>query len=257
MQVNESGTQSSYGPQVRRPLRVRVLQGMSLLLAFAGLILLYLYSVNRDIPSVRAGELSPTMNFATVRMSGGVTRDAYLFKSGGVVFDVDDGSGIITVMGGRAQAAALKAENCLPRRGDRVEAVGRLSIRAGEETVLRLYSTDQLRLSRRPAVVTAAPRFRLADITAEQKGERVSVTGALKEISVPRPGSKAPYILTLEEEGAELAVVFWDTVVKELDGNLPMPGKHVSARGQVEVYKETVQLKVREAEDLRGVRAGE
>jgi len=257
VKTNESNSQPSYGPQVKRPLRVRVLQNLSLLLAFAGLILLYLYSVNRGIPLVRAGELSPTMNFATVRLSGNVTRDAYLFKSGGVVFDVDDGSAVIAVMGGRAQADALKAENRLPRRGDRIEVVGRLSISAEREPTLRLQSVDQLRLSRRPAAAPAASLVRLADVTAEQEGRQVSVTGLLKETSLPRPGSKAPYILTLEEEGAELAVVFWDRVFQGLGRDIPMPGKLISACGRVDVYKGTVQLKVWEAEDLRVVRAGE
>jgi len=90
-----------YGPQVKRPMRVRVLQIASLVLAVAGLILLYLYSVNRDIPTVRVSEITPTMNFAYVKVSGNVTSDAYIFKSGGVVFNLHDGSGEI-----RRQASA-------------------------------------------------------------------------------------------------------------------------------------------------------
>ena len=243
-----------YGPQVNRPLRVRVLQYASLVLAFAGLVLLYLYSVNRDIPSVRVSDIRPTMNFAYVKVTGNVTRDAYVFKSGGVVFNLHDGSGEIAVMGGRAQAEALEKAGKLPRRGDRVEVAGSLSVSADQEVKLRMQSAEQLTLARkRAATAPASVRIQLADITSAQEGEQLSVIGVLKEISVPRPGSKAPYVLTLEENGAELAVIFWDKVFQGLERKLPTPGKTISARGRVAVYKESVQLKVWEAGDLRTV----
>lgn len=247
-----------YGPQVKRPLRVRVLQYASLVLAVAGLVLLYLYSVNRDIPVVRVSEITPTMNFAYVRVAGNVTRDAYVFKSGGVVFNMHDGSGEIAVMGGRAQAEALETAGKLPRRGDRVEVAGSLSVSADQEIKLRMQSADQLTLARqRTATAPALSRIRLADITPAQKGDQVSVIGVLNEVSVPPGGSKAPYVLTLEEDGTELAVIFWDKVFQGLERKLPTPGKMISARGRVEVYKDTVQLKVWEAADLRTVEEAE
>jgi DNA/RNA endonuclease YhcR with UshA esterase domain len=248
----------AYGPQVKRPLRVRVLQYASLVLAVAGLVLLYLFSVNRDIPLVRVSDIAPTMNFAYVRMAGEVTRDAYVFQSGGLVFDIKDGSGEITVMGGRAQAQALEAAGKLPRRGDRIEVTGSLSISADQEPKLRIQSADQLILNRK-RVATVPPaenRVRLADVTAAHKGEQVSVTGTLKSIDIPGPGSKAPYALTIMADGAELVVVFWEDVFQGLDKKLPMPGKFISARGRVGVYKDTVQLKVWEAGDLRVMESG-
>jgi hypothetical protein len=85
----------------------------------------------------------------------------------------------------------------------------------------------------------------------------MTVTGILKSIDVPGPGSKSPYVLTLEENGAQLAVVFWDDVFLGLDKKLPMPGKLISARGRVGVYKDAVQLKVWEAGDLRVMESGQ
>lgn len=250
---NGKETYPVYGPQVKRPLRVRVLQAASLILAVAGLILLYLFSINREIPLVRIAEITPTMNFAYVRIAGEVTRDAYVFKSGGVVFNLNDGSGELAVMGGRAQADALTGTGKLPRRGDRVEVTGSLSVSADQEVKLRMQSADQLTLTRKrgaPAAANKTARIRLADITAGQKGESLTAVGTLQSIEVPRPGSKAPYVLTLEEEGSELAVIFWDDVFQGLEKKLPMPGKLIRARGRVEVYNGTVQLKVWEAGDL-------
>jgi DNA/RNA endonuclease YhcR with UshA esterase domain len=244
-----------YGPQVKRPLRVRVLQFASIVLAVAGLILLYLYSVNRDIPVVKVAQISPTMNFAYVRINGIVSRDAYIFQSGGIVFDLNDGSGEIAVMGGRAQAEALEKENRLPKRGDRVEVAGSLSVSADQEVKLRMQSAAQLVLERKRASASAATvqPLRLADVTAAQKDERVTVTGTLKEIQIPGPGSKAPYVLTLEQDGAELEVIFWDKVFQGLEKKLPMPGKMISATGRVDVYKGKIQIKVWEAADLQEV----
>ena len=248
----------AYGPQVKRPLKIRVLRYASVVLAIAGLILLYLFSVNRDIPFVRVGDITPTMNFAYVRLDGEVTRDAYVFQSGGIVFDMKDGSGEITVMGGRAQAQAMEAAGKLPQRGDRIEVTGSLSISADQAPKLRIQSADQLVLNRKrvATVPVAENRVRLADVTAAHKGDQVTVAGTLKSVDVPGPGSKSPYVLTLAADGSELAVVFWEDVFQGLDKKLPMPGKLISARGRVGVYKDAVQLKVWEAGDLRVMESG-
>jgi DNA/RNA endonuclease YhcR with UshA esterase domain len=246
----------AYGPQVKRPLRVRVLQYASLVLAIAGLVLLYLFSVNRDIPLVKVGEITPTMNFAYVRIVGEVTRDAYVFKSGGVVFNMNDGSGEIAVMGGRAQADALEAAGRLPRRGDLVDVAGSLSVSADQDVKLRMQSAEQLKLTRKrpaPSYAVAESRLKLADVTADQKGNQITVVGTLKSIDIPGSGSKAPYVLTIEEDGATLAVVLWDDVFQGLEGKLPMLGKLISARGKVDVYKDAIQLKVWDAADLHVV----
>ncbi len=245
-----------YGPQVKRPLRVRVLQAASLVLALAGLVLLWLYSVHRDIPLVQVADIRPTMNFAYVRIAGEVSRDAYVFDSGGLVFNLDDGSGEIAVMGGRAQAEVLENAGRLPRRGDRVEVAGSLSVSADQEVKLRMQSADQLTLRRKrsaSAVPAAQVPLRLSDVTSAKKGETLSVTGTLKEVHLPGPGSKAPFVLTLEQDGTELDVIFWDKVFQGLEKKLPMPGKTISARGRVDVYKDKVQLKVWEASDLQEV----
>jgi len=243
---------SSYGPQVERPLRVRVLQYASLVLAIAGLILLYLYSVHQDIPTVKISQISPTMNFATIRLSGEVTRGTYFFKSGGVVFNLHDGSGEIAILGNRAKAEALKKADKLPRRGDQIEVVGNLGISAEQEVKLRMQSVDQLILMRKHSPTSPiAPRSALADITPARKGEEVSVRGTLREISVPPPGSKTPYKLTLEEDGAQRVVVFWDDVFQGLGRKLPVPGKKISVRGKIDIYRNKVQLKVSDADAFR------
>lgn len=255
-QLTDSDAYPVSGPQVKRPMRVRVLRMASLILAFAGLVLLYLYSTNRDIPVVRAGEVTPTMNFAYVRIRGEVTRDAYIFKSGGLIFNVNDGSGEIAVLGGRAQAERLKEEKRLPRRGDQVDVAGSLSVGADREVKLRMQSAEQLLLVRRQ---TDAPELRpaetvpLREITADRANERVTVRAVLKSVDVPPPGSRAPYKLTLEQDGVERVAVFWDDVFRDMQRTLPSPGETLLLNAQIDVYRGAVQLKVWDASDLRVV----
>lgn len=240
-----------YGPQVKRPMRVSVLRVASVVLALSGLVLLYLYSINRDIPTVQISAIKPTMNFAYVRIVGEVTRDAYVFESGGLIFNLNDGSGEVAVMGSRKQAEALQREGRLPRRGDHVDVAGSLSVSADQEIKLRMQSAEQMLLRRKKSVSTAAiKQVLLSDISADQAGERLTVSGKLKEIEIPGPGSKAPYKLIIEQGGATLELIFWDEVFQGLEQKLPMPGKIIQATGRVEEYKGLVQLKIWEAEDL-------
>lgn len=251
----ENGSENSpvFGPQVPRPLRIRILQAASLVLATGGLILLYLFSVHRDIPSIAIREIQPTMSFATVRLSGKVTSDAFLFKSGGLVFNVNDGTGELGVLGNRAQADAMTAAGRLPRRGDQVELVGSLSMGADQVMKLRLVSierhvTDREALSETDRADT--PMIRLSDLGAVEVNARVAVVGLLKKIDVPGPGSNAPYVLTLEEDGIQRPVVFWNDVFLGMNQTLPLPGERIRACGRVEVYCGMVQLKLRDALDL-------
>lgn len=139
-------------PQGGALLRIRMLQVLSVLLAFSGLALLCLGFIRRGIPPpVRAGGLSPEMSFATVR---------------------------------------------------------------------------------------------LTDIAAGRAEGRVTVCGVVTRVSVPSPGSNAPYQLMLEEGGAEVPAVFWGDVLQVRDGRLPMPGGWLRMRGEVGHYRGTVQLKV-------------
>jgi DNA/RNA endonuclease YhcR with UshA esterase domain len=241
------------GLQVKRPLKIKVLRYASLVLAVAGLALLYLFSVNRDLPVISIGSITPTMNFACVRITGEVVRDAAFSKAGGIVFTVKDGSGEITVMSSRVQAQTLKTAAKLPRRGDRIEVTGCLSVSAGQDVKLRLQSSERLTLNRRriSAVPSAVSCIKLDEVVAEHQGEYVAVNGVLKLIDVPGPGVKTPYVLTLEEGNAELAVVFWDDVFQGLEQKLPIPGKRINVRGRIEVYNGIVQLRVKEAGDLR------
>lgn len=239
-------------PTVKRPMRITALRWASLVLAGSGLVLLWLWSVHREIPVVRIERIHPKMNFATVQVQGTVVRDAYRFDSGGFVFNLDDGSGSLAVFGSRTQAEQLIQSGRLPRRGDRVVLSGNLSVDADREPTLRLLSAEHLQLERRRAPsLESAPLLDLSSVTESKAGSIIEVAGQLESIDIPAPGSRAPYVLTLEQDGTLRPVVFWNDVLGEMDGTLPVPGSVLKVRGRVGVYRDEVQIKVRAADDLQ------
>lgn len=252
--MNPAGDTPGREVQARRSFRLRFLRGISPALMIAGFVFLCLHFLNRDRPDVKTGDITPAMNFTRVRITGEVARNAFILKTGGVVFDVRDESGQIAVTGGRAQARTLEERGNLPRRGDRVEVSGILSVNAGQTPTLRIQSADHLVLNRRKVSGSnSVPCTALSSVTAAQSGQRLAVTGTLKSVSLPGPGSKAPYVLTLENGGAKLAVVFRDDILRGLEQKLPIPGELISACGKVGSYKDVLQLEIQDPGDLRVV----
>ena len=240
-----------YGLRVKQPLQVKTLRVASLVLACAGLFLLYRFSVYSDFPLVRAGEITPAMNFACVRVSGEVMRDASVLPSGGLVFTLKDRSGEIAVFGSRAQTEELKASGKLPRRGDQVETAGSLNVSAGQGIRLRMQSLDRLTLVRELSSGSTDPFLRLAEISVAKRGWQIVTRGVLKTVTVPGPGSGAPCSLILEEDGVELPVVFWDDAFSSPERKIPVPGKVLEVRGRVDVYKDEVRLRLQDISALR------
>ncbi|MBU1694843.1 MAG: hypothetical protein KJ726_05365 [Verrucomicrobia bacterium] len=91
----------------------------------------------------------------------------------------------------------------------------------------------------------------IAIVTAEMKGQEVTVYGRVVEIRTPEAGTKAPYTLVLEDEGKRIPVVYWDDVATRLGENAPSTGVLMKIRGRVDVYKDTLQIKVSHSDNVR------
>ena len=105
---------------------------VALVLGTLGLGLLYLTAIHREAPTVKIGEIRPSMNFSAVRVVGKVSTDARVFKEGDRVqtlrFTVDDGTGEVVIQAYKAQAQAVVDRYGLPREGDSVDVSGRLGV---------------------------------------------------------------------------------------------------------------------------------
>jgi hypothetical protein len=127
---------------------LRVLRSGSVVLAIAGLILLYLAVTHREIPVQNIGEITPLMNYAYVRLVGSVPRDAYVSeKNGGVdyvSFLVKDATGSIRVSAQREVAQELSDAGRLPKQGMQVSVSGSLNVGSDGPPKMRLQTARHL-----------------------------------------------------------------------------------------------------------------
>jgi DNA/RNA endonuclease YhcR with UshA esterase domain len=237
--VGPSSRCSNCGMRLEKRMGLRVLRASALLVAVGGLFLLQLYARHRELPLVAIGDVSPAMNFATVRIRGMLESDARRLRSGSVLYVVDDGTGTIAVFADARDAEAL------PKAGSQVLVSGNLSVGAGNEIRMRAQSAEHVVLEAPPVADDYVSRFQLSEITADRAGDRMTVSGRVSKVWKPKDGSKMPFKIVLEDRSGTLDVVHW---LKEYP---PVAvGDRIEVTGTVNVYQETLQLKVWNAEDI-------
>jgi hypothetical protein len=120
----------------------------SILLATAGVALLYAMVADRPIPLIQIGSITPMMNFARVRVSGTVTGRAYVSPARGqaeyVSFVMNDDTGNVRIKAWRDVARMLISRKLLPGAGASVIAEGQLRVTAGQMPSLLLSSAGHL-----------------------------------------------------------------------------------------------------------------
>ena len=225
------------GMRLEKQMGLKALRRAALAVAIGGLFLLHLYATHRELPLVRIGEITPVMNFATVRVQGVLESDARTLRSGSVLYVIDDGSGTLPLFLNRAPAGKL------PRAGNRVAATGSLSVGAGNKIRMSAQTVELLDAAVPDAFVSD---LKLSDITAKQKGDRMTVSGRVSKVWNPRPGSKAPHKIILADQSGSLEVVHWFAPERPVE-----VGDELEIRGMVDLYEGQLQLKVWEAKDIR------
>lgn len=238
------------GARIRHRMSLTFFRYAAVLLATVGLFFLYLASTRREVPVVRIGEISPMMNFAYVRVQGTVSSEPRIFKEGGRVqslrFAVDDGTGEIQVSAYRGQAESLLADNRVPNLGDKVDVAGSLSVSADDRLLLRLQVPEHLRLERRAPEVAE-----LGALRPEDTGRRVVVEGVIRRVSAPRPGSRAPWVLTLEDDTGVAPLCFWEDAYVDISDKARLaPGTLVRAHVSVGTHRGELQLRLARGGDL-------
>lgn len=232
----------------QRGIPIQTLRWVSLVPATVGLFLLYLYSMGREVPVVRVDEITPAMNFATVRLVGEVVRSPVYLSSGALLFEVDDGSGRITILVDRVHLPELLAAETLPERGDRIDLTGSLSVQAERGMRVRLSNPRGVRLF-------AAPRQPPLDVSIRNlapalEGRVVQVSGRLVTVRVPGPGSRAPTVLVIDEDGETAEVILWNDLLQALGNQLPLPGRRITVTGPVRIFRGSLQIQLNRVRDL-------
>ena len=226
------------GSKVEKRMSLVAIRWAAVLLATIGLFLLYLMAKHREIPVVMLGNIKPTMNFGQIRVIGQVDSDARTFKSGGMGFNVSDGTGSIMVFVSQKQAKDLAALNLVPKAGDGIEFAGGLNI-SDEESSMRLLSVRDLKLSR-----AAAAAIRMADITDSLVGSAVTLAGKVVEVAVPAADSKRPYDIVVEDDSGRQTINCWPAEFEQILRKESLAGAFFRARVSVASYKDKLQLKL-------------
>ncbi len=129
------------GAAARGRLALRVLRWAAAMLAVLGLAVFYVLAWRSELPVTPVSALKPSMQFAKIRVRGHVAAKPRITRRDGapdfLIFDVDDGTGRISVAASRSTAHALADRNLVPGKGQLVEATGSLNAKPGR--LLRLY----------------------------------------------------------------------------------------------------------------------
>ncbi|MGD8627403.1 MAG: hypothetical protein PVJ34_22915, partial [Anaerolineae bacterium] len=227
------------GAHTQRRMAVRVWQYGSLLLAVAGLAILFLVAKRSEVPAVAIGDLAATMNWAYLRLEGIVSRQpAVDAEAGSLRFWVWDGTGEMMVVAYRTEAQELLAGADLPVMGDAVTVEGTLRVK--EDFQYLVVEVPQ-RLVVRPGEVVD---LSVAEVAAAERYQRVRLRGVVRGVRQPYEGLQ---VLSLRDASGEIDVV--------LGGDLGLPpgvevGGTLQAVGAVDVYRGAPQISVGRATDL-------
>lgn len=127
------------------PPALRLIKAAAILLASAGLLTLWLAASRLQPPVVRIADISPSMNYARVRVAGhvaGVPRQGR--KEGSINFTVNDGTGRLRIYADAAPSPG-------PASGDGIAVTGSIKISAGSDPVLLVRSPAHIAMTERPA----------------------------------------------------------------------------------------------------------
>ncbi len=101
---------------------------------------------------------------------------------------------------------------------------------------------------------TQADLVPIADITPARDGQTLRVQGRVVSVSPPKEGTQQPHAVILKEGDATLRVSWWSTV-NDVIAIPPIPGARFEMEGQVEVYQDRPQLKVKSGYKIKQLEA--
>jgi DNA/RNA endonuclease YhcR with UshA esterase domain len=156
---------------------MRLLKALTVVLALSSVIAFLFASRLNARPLTAISAVSPSMNYAYVRIEGAITSyPTHSEKDGYLSFVVQDKSGEMRVLSYRASTTMLAQENRIPMPGDFVRVEGHLRVR-DEDSSLILSAPESLSLER-----SDPAQIELSALDAMRIGERVRVVGQVRRV---------------------------------------------------------------------------
>jgi len=95
------------------------------------------------------------------------------------------------------------------------------------------------------------PAVALGELGSEHVGKNVQIKGIVRSVRAPGEGTKAPYMVTLDDNGTEMTLVFWSATYAQLANAAALcAGAPVKATVAVSDYRGKLQLTLKEAANL-------
>jgi DNA/RNA endonuclease YhcR with UshA esterase domain len=94
----------------------------------------------------------------------------------------------------------------------------------------------------------------LAAINTDMVDSPVEVEAAIKTITPPREGSKAPFRIELSDATGSMMLVIWPDIYETIKAQSPLSaGDVIHVSGKVTMYRDSLQLQIHEATDVKTV----
>lgn len=224
-------------------LPIRALKLAAIVLATAGMAVLWFVATRTEVPSVAIGRVGATMNLAYVRIAGRcISVPSYDPQIGYLGFWVADETGELYVTSYRAETQKLIEEERVPALGDQVAVAGTLRIRED-------FRSLTVNVPESVAITRARPEScPIGAITPGQAYRRVRVRGQVRQVIEPYP---ALTLITLRDETGTIDLALSDDLMA-LSSVTPTVevGQSVEVEAAVSRYRETAQLVPASAADI-------
>ena len=233
------------GADLKRRMRIRTFGLTSIVVALAGLAVLWFFATRAPIAQLKIGDVQSTSNYAYAQISGTVTRGPnYNAASQSLTFWVRDETGEIMVAAFRSPVQELIAADKIPAPGDTISVQGTLRVREAVPS-LSLDSAGAITLVR---ATEQAARRDLASITEADALHGVTVRGVVRAIKTPYEGLK---LISLRDASGPIDVAI-SADTEALLGAVPpiTVGQAVQVIGTVTLYESTPQLTLNRGADL-------
>lgn len=241
-------TCSQCGEEVERAARcsncgVRIKNPLKPIVFFLGVLICAVFVSRalrqREPRLIKVSEIKPYMNFRKVRIEGRLIEPARELKSGALFYLVHDGSGQLPVF------APASEEPLLPWKRAMVSASGSLRVGVGNNRSLQASSVSLVEGD--GVEIEQGAGLNLSQITAEQEGETIVVNGVVSWLWEPKPGSKAPHKIVLEDPSGRIDIIHWLEKPPELE-----QGEPLEVTGIVQIYRGRLELKVLDEDWIKG-----
>jgi DNA/RNA endonuclease YhcR with UshA esterase domain len=233
------------GADLKHRIRIRNFGIASIVVAFLGLAVLWLFATHSPIAQVKIRDVESSFNYAYVQIDGIVSRGpSYNADSQSLTFYVRDDTGELMVSAFRSAADELIAADKIPAPGDTVSVQGTLRVREAVPS-LNIDSSQALTLQR----VTENPPTRdIGSITSADALHGVTLRGMVRSIKVPYTGLK---LVTLRDATGSIDVAI-SSDMESLLGAAPeiTAAQSIQVIGSVTLFDTTPQLTLNRGSDM-------